>query len=207
MSSSPLVPTNRAQNHNRRDAIIDVAAERFAQQGFHGVSMRDIARANGSSVAALYNHFASKDDLLLAVGERFFGSFIERLESVANRPGDGLTRFLSMLRVAFTDANRHGNEYLSISRDNRHIALTPELAPLIQSRNACVALWDRVLHEGMQDGSIQADLDPPAVIWIVFSTVTGMVDVTRAKSFAGIFREDPLQCIADLLRDGLRPRT
>ncbi len=206
MSSPSLVPSGRPIGSSRRDAIIDVAAERFAKQGFHGVSMRDIAKANGSSVAALYNHFASKDDLLLAVGERFFSVFTEHLESVAMRPGDGLDRFLSMVQVSFSDACTYGNEYLSISRDNRHIALTPQLAPLINARNACVALWDRVLREGMQDGSIQADLDPPAVIWIVFSAVTGMVDVGRAKSFAGMFREDPLRCLHDLFRDGLKPR-
>lgn len=169
--------------------------------------MRDIAKANGSSVAALYNHFASKDDLLLAVGERFFAVFMDRLESAVARPGDGLARFLSMVHVAFTEACSYGNEYLTISRDNRHIALTPELAPLIEARNVCVTLWDRVLREGMQDGSIQAGLDPPAVIWIVFSAVTGMVDVNRARSFAGTFREDPLQCLSDLLRDGLKPRS
>jgi AcrR family transcriptional regulator len=202
-----VAPATRANNHSRRDAIIDVAAERFAQQGFHGVSMRDIAKANGSSVAALYNHFASKDDLLLAVGQRFFAVFIDHLESAASRPGDGLTRILSMLRVTFTDASSYGNEYLTISRDNRHIALTAGLRPLIQARNTCVALWDRVLREGMQDGSIQAGRDPAAVLWIVFSAVTGMVDVNRSKSFAGTFREDPLQCLSGLLRDGLKPRS
>jgi TetR/AcrR family transcriptional regulator, cholesterol catabolism regulator len=207
VGSPSLVPANRPASRSRRDAIIDVAAERFAQQGFHGVSMRDIAKANGSSVAALYNHFASKDDLLLAVGERFFAVFTDHLESAATSPGDGLARLLLMVRVTFTDASGYGNEYLTISRDNRHIALTPELAPLINARNTCVTLWDQVLREGMQDGSIRADLDPPAVIWIVFSAVTGMVDVNRAKSFAGTFRQDPLQCLSDLLRTGLTPRS
>ncbi len=206
MSSTHLVPTDRPPNHSRRDAIIDVAAERFAEQGFHGVSMRDIAKAHGSSVAALYNHFASKDDLLLAVGERFYTVFIDNLQRAATQPSDGLSRFLSMVRVAANDTSRYGNEYLSISRDTRHVALTPELAPLVNARNACAAIWERVLQEGMQDGSIQAGLDPPAVVWIVFSAVTGLVDVSNAKSLAGTFRGDPMQDLADLLRDGLKPR-
>ena len=169
--------------------------------------MRDIAKANGSSVAALYNHFASKDDLLLAVGERFFAVFNGHLESAACRPGDGLSRLLSMVQVTFRDGCSYGNEYLTISRDNRHIALSADLQPLIKAKNACIALWDQVLREGMRDGSIQADLDPPAVLWIVFSAVTGMVDVNLAKSFAGTFSQDPLHCLSVLLTDGLKPRS
>jgi TetR/AcrR family transcriptional regulator, cholesterol catabolism regulator len=206
VTSPPLIPASRP-SHGRRDAIIDVAAERFAQQGFHGVSMRDIAKANGSSVAALYNHFASKDDLLLAVGERFFSVFVQHLETTAAAPGDGLSRFLSMVRMTFSDGCTYRNEYLTISRDNRHVSTAPELAPLVNARNSCVAIWDRVLREGMQEGSIQPGLDPAAVIWIVFSAVTGMVDVDRAATFTGAFTQDPYRSLSTLLTEGLRPRS
>ncbi|HEX4429699.1 MAG TPA: TetR/AcrR family transcriptional regulator [Frankiaceae bacterium] len=207
MSSPPVVPAHRPSGGGRRDAIIDVAADRFAQQGFHGVSMRDIAKANGSSVAALYNHFASKDDLLLAVGERFFSVFVDHLEAAAAGPGDGLSRFFSMVRITFSDGCTYRNEYLTISRDNRHVATVPELAPLVSARNACVAIWNRVLLEGIRDGSIQPGLDPAAVVWIVFSAVTGMVDVDRAAVFTGAFAQDPFRSLSALLQDGLKPRS
>jgi TetR/AcrR family transcriptional regulator, cholesterol catabolism regulator len=206
VTSPPLVPASRP-SRGRRDAIIDVAAEQFARQGFHGVSMRDIAKANGSSVAALYNHFASKDDLLLAVGERFFSVFVQHLETTAAGSGDGLSRFLSMVRITFSDGCTYRNEYLTISRDNRHVATAPELAPLVSARDSCVAVWNRVLRDGMRDGSIQPGLDPAAVIWIVFSAVTGMVDVERASAFTGTFTQDPFQSLSTLLTDGLKPRS
>jgi len=207
VSSPSLVPTSPPKGRSRRDAIIDVAAQQFAQQGFHGVSMRDIAKANGSSVAALYNHFSSKDDLLLAVGERFFSAFIGHLETTAAGPGDGLSRFVSMLRITLDDGCTYHNEYMTISRDNRHIAMASELAPLLHARNACVAIWDRVLRDGMQDGSIHPGLDPGAVIWIVFSAVTGMVDMDRAAAFTGAVTQDPFQSLSALLSHGLIPRT
>jgi TetR/AcrR family transcriptional regulator, cholesterol catabolism regulator len=191
----------QSSNGSRRDAIIDVAAQRFALEGFHGVSMRDIAKSNSSSVAALYNHFDSKDDLLLAVGNRFFGAFIPRLKQAADGTGDGLTRLLAMLRVSSLVGQAFKNELLSISRDSRHIAMTPVLAPLIASREACVTVWDRVLHQGMDDGSVRSGLDTDGVLWIVFSAITGILvpgvdDVSH----------DPLGCLTDLLTEGLRPR-
>lgn len=205
VSSTSDVAQPPMTNGSRRDAIIDVAASQFALKGFHGVSMRDIAKAHNSSVAALYNHFDGKDDLLLAVGSRFFSVFVRHLDETASRPGNGLHRLQAMLDVSFADGREYRNEYLSVSRDNRHIAMTPALAPLVGARNACVAIWDRVLREGMQDGSIRRGLDPAGVIWIVFSALTGMLDDNHAAEFAGLATQDAQQCLTDLLTNGLRP--
>jgi AcrR family transcriptional regulator len=194
---------HQSSNGSRRDAIIDVAAERFALEGFHGVSMRDIAKSHRSSVAALYNHFDSKDDLLLAVGNRFFGAFIPRLKQAADGPGDGLSRLLAMLRVSSSVGEAYKNELLSISRDTRHIRMAPALAPLNAARDACVAIWDRVLKQGMEDGSVRAGLDTDGVLWIVFSAITGML----VPGVIDQVPQDPLRCLSDLLTEGLRPRS
>jgi AcrR family transcriptional regulator len=52
---------------NRRDQIVDTAAELFAARGFHGVSVGEIGRACGFSGPALYKHFDSKDAVLAAM--------------------------------------------------------------------------------------------------------------------------------------------
>lgn len=48
-------------------AILEAGLETFAATGFHGASVRDIARAAGTSLSNLYNYFPSKEDLLVAV--------------------------------------------------------------------------------------------------------------------------------------------
>ena len=47
-----------------RERIIEVSLELFAQRGFSGVSVRDIAKAVGVRESALYKHFKSKQDIL-----------------------------------------------------------------------------------------------------------------------------------------------
>lgn len=47
-----------------RDRIIEVSLELFAQRGFSGVSVRDIAGAVGVRESALYKHFKNKQDIL-----------------------------------------------------------------------------------------------------------------------------------------------
>jgi len=54
----------------RREQILRIAAELFAQRGFHGVSINDIGAAVGISGPALYRHFAAKEAVL---GEMLVG--------------------------------------------------------------------------------------------------------------------------------------
>ncbi|WP_394934723.1 TetR/AcrR family transcriptional regulator [uncultured Ilumatobacter sp.] len=53
----------------RREQILHVALEVFANSGFHGASMNDIAEAAGVTKPVLYQHFDSKRDLYQALIE------------------------------------------------------------------------------------------------------------------------------------------
>ncbi len=56
-----------SEGRDTRSDILDAALELFADKGFYGVSIRDVARATGVGVSALYHHFPSKDELFEAV--------------------------------------------------------------------------------------------------------------------------------------------
>jgi AcrR family transcriptional regulator len=53
-----------------RERILDVALDLFIEKGFDGTSLREISEKLGFTKAALYYHFASKDDILLALHMR-----------------------------------------------------------------------------------------------------------------------------------------
>jgi AcrR family transcriptional regulator len=78
---------------NRRDQILETAAELFASKGFHGVSVGEIGRACGISGPALYKHFESKDAVLAAmligISERLLEEGRARVEK-ARGPRDAL---------------------------------------------------------------------------------------------------------------------
>jgi AcrR family transcriptional regulator len=50
-----------------RSAIIQAAHDLFIQQGFHGTSMRQIARRAGVALGSMYNHFTSKEEVFRTV--------------------------------------------------------------------------------------------------------------------------------------------
>ncbi len=72
----------------RREQIIDVGIKVFAQSGFHGTSMNDIADAAGVTKPVLYQHFDSKRDLYLAlldeVGRRMLSAIKSRQEGASD---------------------------------------------------------------------------------------------------------------------------
>ncbi len=57
------------RSDNRGKLVLDAAAELFVEKGYHGTSMRDIAKYTGMLPGSLYYHFPSKEALLMAVFE------------------------------------------------------------------------------------------------------------------------------------------
>lgn len=53
--------------NKKRQHILEVSALCFLRNGFHKTSIRDIAKAAGISLGNLYNHFASKDELIAEI--------------------------------------------------------------------------------------------------------------------------------------------
>jgi AcrR family transcriptional regulator len=81
-------PTSVTTRANKRDQIIDAAQRCFYERGITATGVDTIAAAAGVSKRTLYNHFASKDDLVLAYIElrehRWRKVLDERLEAVAD---------------------------------------------------------------------------------------------------------------------------
>src|SRR5215467_907739 len=75
----------------RRDEILDEATRLFAERGYEGASMADLAERVGLRKASLFHHFPSKDVLYAAVLERLLGPL-----------GDAIRKAL-MTQGAFND--------------------------------------------------------------------------------------------------------
>ena len=81
-----------------RDRIYDAAVGLFAEKGFHGASVRDLAHAVDVEPASLYYHFPSKQDLLLAVFDRFLDSIIDMMRAASIGPGTHQERLAEIVR-------------------------------------------------------------------------------------------------------------
>jgi AcrR family transcriptional regulator len=89
---SPPEPRGRRRSEATRAALIDLAADLFATRGYVQTSMRDIAREGPVSMGAVYLHFRSKAELLVAALEAKVAEELEGPASVGDTPVDHVAR-------------------------------------------------------------------------------------------------------------------
>lgn len=83
--------TRRAlQADRRREELLATGLVLFSQRGFRATTIADIAEATGTAHGLVYHYFASKDELLSAILERyaFVSSLAELLAEVHGRPAE-----------------------------------------------------------------------------------------------------------------------
>jgi AcrR family transcriptional regulator len=72
------------EQRSTRERVLDVALDIFIEQGYDKASLREIAERMGFTKAALYYHFPSKADMLLALHERMHGIIDEPVSLLGN---------------------------------------------------------------------------------------------------------------------------
>ncbi|MGA9528644.1 MAG: TetR/AcrR family transcriptional regulator [Terriglobales bacterium] len=78
-----------ARDAERAKKKIEAAAlKTFIHQGYHGTSMRDIARASGYSIGNIYNHYKTKEDIYLSLIERFHERMAAKRTDLISGIGD-----------------------------------------------------------------------------------------------------------------------
>lgn len=84
-----------------REAILDAARTAFAERGYAGASLGDIAKEVGIAKASLLHHFSNKDELYTEVFERLLQAWFIRVEEALDGPEEGWTQFDHVLSAGF----------------------------------------------------------------------------------------------------------
>ena len=75
----------REKDEGKRQAIMAAAKKLFAQEGFHGASISDMARETGLPVGSIYTYFENKEDLIRTVIDEGWGEFFDGLTLALSR--------------------------------------------------------------------------------------------------------------------------
>lgn len=76
-----------AQRQETYDKILAAALDLFVSRGFEATSVDEIAGAAGLTKGAIYFHFATKDDVLLALLDQVESNFVDPMDRRVRRAG------------------------------------------------------------------------------------------------------------------------
>jgi AcrR family transcriptional regulator len=163
------------------DSLTDVALRVFAERGYDGASMDDVARAAGITKASIYHHVSGKEALL----ERGLGRALDALFAILDEPvsrdGRAIDRLRHIVaRAAATTLN-----------------LLPELTVLFRIHGASKSerdaverrrTFDRVvtgiIAEAQRDGDLRADVEARLAARLIFGMSNSVVEWYRSGSLS-----------------------
>ncbi|NBI91798.1 TetR/AcrR family transcriptional regulator [Lachnospiraceae bacterium] len=160
-----------ARNKNTEETvnrILDVAYRLFMEKGYEYTSIQEIInQLGGLSKGAIYHHFKSKEDILVAVTDRITGDSNRMLAEIRDRKDlNGKEKLKTLFKASLfrseqdeifaTAPNLHNNPKLlcSILHDTMEDVAPNYILPIIE--------------QGIEDGSIQTDYPGALAELIIF---------------------------------------
>jgi AcrR family transcriptional regulator len=138
--TAAATPARLTHADSRAPLVLDAAARLFCRLGYEGATVRDIARAAGMLPGSLYCHFATKEDLLVAVYVRGVEQICAAVGGAVQRHADPWGR-LEAACVAHLEAILRDDDYARVVVRVRP-AEVPDAAPrLVAQRDRYEALW------------------------------------------------------------------
>ena len=146
-------PVRGSENDvNMRDQIQRAAVELFYARGYNATSTRDIAHACGITSGAVYNHFESKDELLLSIIEQSY-EVLERelLKAVLEAGESPVAQLRSLVSALANYCVRFRRPALVATQEYKFLA-PPEYRTVRAARIRLRKLFEEVLQRGHQQG-------------------------------------------------------
>jgi len=134
-----------------RATVIDAACALFAERGYRGTSMKDIAEVLGVSAPGLYNHVASKQEILYAIMDRAMDRATAALDDAVAGTGDvaeQLRRATESLVLGFL---RYPDEVTVCNNDVQSLEPGNRLA-IVAKRDEYRARIRRIIESGHRSG-------------------------------------------------------
>jgi TetR/AcrR family transcriptional regulator, cholesterol catabolism regulator len=182
----------------RREELTRTAARLFAERGYHGTSLADLAEALGLQKASLYHHISSKEDLLWEVASAGAAAFHAALDAVPDEaPATEKIRLalrghLAVVADQLDVATVFTREWRSLEGERRSLFLA--------ERRRYEERIRELFREGVETGRLRTDLDVATAALLLLSAANWAYTWLRPDVDTAALAD---RCF-DVLLDGMR---
>jgi AcrR family transcriptional regulator len=184
-------PGRRRDAERTQREILDVATQEFADRGFAGGRVDEIAARTRTTKRMIYYYFGSKEALFVAVLERAYATIraVEQTIEVDHLAPAAAIRRLAELTFDHHESHPDFIRLVSIENIHRaeHIAGHDDFAG---QNSPAIELIERILARGRADGSFTREID--AVDLHMMISAFCVFRVANRHTFGAIFDRDPL---------------
>jgi len=151
----------------RREELTRTAARLFAERGYHGTSLADLAEALGIQKASLYHHIDSKEDLLWEVARTGAAAFHAALDTVPEaQPATEKIRLA--LRAHLRVVSEQLDAATVFTREWRALEGERHASFVAERRRYEERIRD-LFREGVERGELRTDLDVSTAALLLLS--------------------------------------
>lgn len=154
-----------------RGSLLDLAKDLFAERGYVGASLRDLAEFAGVTAAAVYYHFSKKEDLLREIVFEGLESLSKKVVSALAGAGNPEERLEAVLRAHLgynVDFPRESRIIIEESRFLNEV----DYAAARERQMAILNVYRACVRQLLASGRV-ADVDPSLVAFGIISVIGG----------------------------------
>lgn len=133
--------------------ILDASLKLFLEKGYEETTVLDIiSEMGGLTRGAFYHHFKSKEEVFDALCEKLFYESNPFEKAKSHKDLNGLEKLKFVLRTSFDETEHH-----QLSMASMQLLESPAfLKKLIESNQELAPMYQELIEEGIQDGSIHS---------------------------------------------------
>ncbi len=162
-----------AEKSARRDDVVRLAGQLFAQKGYRATTVREIADAAGILSGSLYHHFDSKESIGDEILTRFLDEILADYRAAVATGGDPRSVLEQIVRSTSKTLAANRAALSMLQNDWSYFNNQPRFGYLRKALREVEQTWISQLEQGVADGAFRPGLDPALtyrllrdVLWI-----------------------------------------
>ncbi|MFH1227666.1 MAG: TetR/AcrR family transcriptional regulator [Planctomycetota bacterium] len=192
----------------RRDRILEAAAEVFAEKGFEGATIDDIAARAGVGKGTIYRRVGKKEDFLTLLLKETASLIIDSLKSAISKRSDPIFQFKEIINTLGDIFEARAKHFMIlfqlVMQTNQNKIDFDDILPKHKEIDQIIQLIENVLQRAIKNKQIR-----PVDTHVIALGLFGFFDpphYQHLRHVCNYTKSEIVQMTIDLFLNGLKPR-